>query len=71
MRYLAAGLLGFVAGWSVGCFAWAPIADFWERGYRHHKDRSDYLTQGAIDRGYLDLCERGGALGAWFVDECD
>lgn len=72
MKYAIIGIMtGIVVGWSIGCFMWAPIVDFWEVRYTHYKTLYEYAYQGNVKRGYQTLCERSGHMGVWFVDECD
>lgn len=71
MSHIAAGVVGVLIGWAVGCFMWAPIVDFWYDQYGYYKTLYTYAYEGNIERGYQTLCDRRGHTGVWFVDECD
>lgn len=72
MKELVAGvLLGLIGGWGIAAFMWAPMLDRWIDAYKYAHERFMYFSDGAIDRGLVDICERDGKLSVWFVEDCD
>ena len=45
--------------------------EFYERENEYYRKAYEYLSNGVIDRGYMEICvNKKGEEGVWFKDEC-
>jgi hypothetical protein len=47
------------------------VLEFYKRDSDYYRKAYDYLSNGVIDRGYMEICvNKKGEEGVWFKDEC-
>jgi len=71
MNYVSAAIFGAMIGWGLAAFMWSPMLDRWINAYEGSSERLTYYSEGAANRGMLDICDKAGVQGVYFKDECD